>query len=182
MVRWRVFIQLLLLIIAASLAAVSRAESPVVAADKHSPVGYWQTFDAKSAKAKSIVKIFIVHEQFYGRVMQINYQPGHGPSDILSCTDKPQRILGMVILSGMTPDTTEKNHWLDGQIFDPKTCNVYSAQMTLTDNDQALAVLIYKGSTLLGHTQTWRRLPVTALSAFPKAMVATGSDKVAVLA
>lgn len=144
-----------------------------------SPVGYWQTFEDKTGAPKSIVKIFMLHEKLYGRIMQINYAPGKGPKDLcVQCTGvrQTQPVLGMVFMWDVTKTPAEDNLWGDGQLLDPKTGNNYNVQLSLADHGSKLKVLGYMGSTLFGRTQTWQRLPNTALASFDKSLIASGSD------
>lgn len=150
-----------------------------------SPVGYWQTIDDKTNQPKSIVKLFVLQGKLYGRIMQVNYQPGHGPADVCDkCTGvrQNQLILGMVFMWGLVPDPSEANHWIDGQVVDPKVGSQYNSELSLVDNGQTIKMLGYMGSTLFGRTQTWHRVPATALQAFPATMVASGADLAAVTA
>ena len=185
---WRAVTVRIAVILMGLLANVSFAQAAgavTVAQTNSSPIGYWQTIDAKTHLPKSIVKLFIVQGKLYGRIMQIHYQSGHGPADVCDkCTGirQQQPVLGMVFMWGLVADASAANHWIDGQILDPKVGSQYNSELTLVDNGQTVNVLAYKGSTLLGRTQTWQRTSLRALQTVLATQVASGSDSAAIAA
>jgi uncharacterized protein (DUF2147 family) len=68
---------------------------------------------------------------------------------------RTQPILGMVNLRDFEYDGD--NEWEDGQVYDPKKGKDYSCQMTLTDPN-TLEVRGYIGISLIGRTDTWKRI------------------------
>jgi len=125
-----------------------------------SPVGYWKTIDDVSGKPKSIIKIWkSSSESLMGKVVRIFPKPGEDAEHKLCTACKGelhnQPVVGMVILSGLTP---EEKQWTNGKILDPANGKVYDCNVRLTANGQKLQVRGYIGMPLFGRSQTWERV------------------------
>lgn len=125
------------------------------------PVGLWRAIDDNTGKAKALVRITESGGEYTGRIEKIF--PGVTPDADPTCdrcegARKDQRVLGMVILSGLrrdpNPNTEEYN---GGEILDPQNGSVYHALLTLVDGGKKLRVRGYIGVTLFGRTQVWER-------------------------
>lgn len=129
-------------------------------ADENSPIGYWRTIDDVTGKQKSIVKIYEVADHtLQGRVMKIFPRPGKDENEVCTeCRDEKhnQRIVGMVILTGMKAADSSK--WSGGKILDPLNGKYYSCIIRLVSNGQELSVRGYIGLPLIGRSQTWERV------------------------
>lgn len=128
------------------------------ASSNHTPVGKWHTIDDKTGKVKSVVQIYEASDgSLQGKVVEL-LNSDHGPN-ALCVTCKGDRhnkpIVGMVIAWGLKK---EGDSWEDGKILDPKSGKVYSAKMTPSADGQMLDVRGYMGFSLLGRTQTWKRV------------------------
>ncbi len=64
-----------------------------------------------------------------------------------------RQIMGLVILTGLEKDG---NKYEDGKIYDPKSGNTYSCEITPVDNNK-LKLRGYIGISLFGRTDYWTR-------------------------
>ena len=140
------------------LALLPLALLPLGAFAQNSPVGKWQTIDDKTGKVKSVVEIYDAgNGTLSGKVAEL-INPERGPDELcVACKgenhNKP--VTGMVITWGLKRDGKT---WEGGKILDPKNGKVYSAKMTPSDDGKTLDVRGYIGFSLLGRTQTWKRV------------------------
>jgi uncharacterized protein (DUF2147 family) len=117
-------------------------------------IGQWQTIDDKTRKPKSIVQIYERGNKVYGKIIKLYRKPGEVPDPVcVKCTDhrKGKKILGMVIVDGLTNDRDE---WSGGTILDPSNGKIYRCRIWL-DGGQ-LKVRGYWG--FFYRTQTWHRV------------------------
>ena len=85
------------------------------------PVGRWTTFDDKSGKPRSVVRIWEEEGRLKGVVERFISGPGEDPEPRCTKCDgqrKDQPVVGMAVLWGLKPDGKE---WSGGQILDPET-------------------------------------------------------------
>lgn len=131
--------------------------------------GYWQTIDDNTNKARSIVHICSTDKPplLFGQIIQANYdQSKHeAPTDKCDRCDKKdpryqQPILGMIFITDMKMDRDDNKKW-HGKILDPENGKIYSANMTLSNDDESLTVRGYVGISLFGRTQIWSRIDPT---------------------
>lgn len=142
----------------AMLFLASTAAWPAVqaaAARLASPVGLWQPLDG-SGKPLGLIRIFEASGLYYGRI-----EPS-SPSDdrnarCTRCTDDrhDQPIIGLVLMRHLRPQNGE---YVGGDILDPDTGRVYSCSLRLTDGGHELLMRGFLGISLLGRSQTWRRV------------------------
>ena len=126
-----------------------------------SPVGYWKTIDDVTSQPKSILKIVQSDGALYGQVIKIFPRPGQDQNE--RCTackgDKHnQKIVGMVVMTGLTQDKSDPNLWNGGHILDPHNGKTYRCYIQATDHAQRLNVRGYIGVSLFGRSQTWLRV------------------------
>lgn len=124
-----------------------------------SPIGMWKTVDDKTGAERSIVRIESDGKAWSGRIMK-SLDPRDDPKAICNkCPDsrKDQPILGMTILTGLTPSVTDNRLWEGGEILDPDSGSVYKAKMRLSNDGQVLEVRGFLGVSLFGRTQVWKR-------------------------
>jgi uncharacterized protein (DUF2147 family) len=137
-------------------AATIAASSPVHADPAADPaVGVWQVYSDKTGAADGRVRTFLQDGKLTGVVEQL---PPDAPPDV-RCTkcggaqkDKP--VLGLVVLWGLHKDGAS---WSEGSILEPQSGSTYRCNATLVSPD-ALEVRGYVGISLLGRTQTWKRV------------------------
>lgn len=125
----------------------------------NSPVGYWQTIDDVSGKAKSIVQITELPDHtLEGKVVKLYTDPNkvcvacHGDKK-----DKP--IVGMVIMHGLKQVAKTPNVWAKGEILDPKNGKTYQCDIKKSIDNNELDVRGYLGVSLFGRSQTWKSVP-----------------------
>ncbi len=127
-------------------------------ADDPTPVGRWTTIDDDTHRPKAIVRIWEEDGALQGRIEKLFRQPGEDPDPVCDkCTDsrKGQRVVGMVILRGLTRDGDE---WSGGRILDPENGKEYRCYIEVMDGGRRLKVRGYIGFSLLGRTQYWERV------------------------
>jgi uncharacterized protein (DUF2147 family) len=120
-------------------------------------VGVWQT-----GSGKGRVQIYRGTDgKYHGKIIWLkepNYEDGKPKVD--KNNPDPNRkkapLLGLLNLRGFVYDGD--NVWVDGQIYDPEKGKDYSCKMTLV-NDGTLDVRGFIGISLIGRTDTWKRVP-----------------------
>lgn len=134
-----------------------------------SPVGCWKTKDDKTGADKSYVKIIQTTKEVDGEkvaVLSANVSkilkldnPKEDPEtkvcEVCEGLKHGKPIKGMEIMWDVTK--TGENTWDNGEILDPKTGKVYNVSLELAKADK-LNVRGYIGVSLLGRTQTWRKV------------------------
>lgn len=126
-----------------------------------SPIGYWKTIDDVTGQPKSILKIAQSDGVLYGQIIKIFPKPGKDQNETCDACrgDKHnQKIVGMVIMTGLTQDKSNPNIWNGGRILDPQNGKTYRCYVQATDNAQRLQVRGYIGISLFGRSQTWQRV------------------------
>lgn len=139
------------------LLASATATLPVHAADGQlaTPAGLWQPLDS-SGKPLGLIRIFEANGLYYGRI-----EPS-SPSDdrralCTRCTGErhDQPIIGLVLMRHLR---LENGEYVGGDIVDPDTGRIYGCTLRLTDGGRQLVMRGYLGISLLGRSQTWRRV------------------------
>lgn len=121
-----------------------------------SPVGLWQPLDS-AGKPQGLIRIFEANGLYYGRV-----EPSSPDDDrnarCTRCTDDrhDQPIIGLLLLRHLKPENGE---YVGGDILDPDTGRVYNCTLRLTNGGRDAVMHGYLGISLLGRSQTWRRVP-----------------------
>jgi len=126
-----------------------------------SPVGYWKTIDDVTGKPNSILHIYKTGNMLYGEVAKIFPQPGQDQNPLCKACKGPkhnQRIMGMVVMQGLTQSTSNPAEWSGGEILDPSTGKTYRCAITVVNKGNTINARGYLGISLFGRTQTWQRV------------------------
>jgi len=120
-----------------------------------SPVGLWQPLDS-GGKPLGLIRIFKTNGLYYGRI-----EPSSPDDDrnarCTRCSDDryDQPIIGLVLLRHLRPENGE---YVGGDILDPDTGRIYGCTLRLTDGGREAVMRGFLGISLLGRSQTWRRV------------------------
>jgi uncharacterized protein (DUF2147 family) len=85
---------------------------------------------------------------------------GDNPNRVCDKCQPPrqnQRIVGMEVLWDVAPDPANPLHWTGGQILDPDSGGIYSADVVESPDGNTLTVRGYFINPAIGRTQTWIR-------------------------
>lgn len=120
-----------------------------------SPVGLWQSVDAKSGAVKADIR---VTEQAGALVGRIEKMPGKDAT--LTCTKceddrKGLPMVGLEVVRGGM-QTKGKEVWEGGKILDPEDGKEYSVDFTPVEGGKKLQLDIHAG--IVHRTQMWQRL------------------------
>lgn len=119
------------------------------------PAGTWRTFDDKTGKERSLVRIDEQAGVFAGRVLStVDPRDADRVCDKCDGDRHGKPIIGLEIIRGMRQDG---NEWDGGRVLDPETGSVYHGSMRLEDGGQKLVLRGYIGISLFGRSQTWLR-------------------------
>lgn len=133
------------------------ASLPAAAADTHlaSPVGLWQPLDS-AGKPLGLIRIFETNGLYYGRIEPTSPHDDHN-ARCTRCTDdrRDQPIIGLLLLRHLKPENGEYG---GGDILDPDTGRIYGCTLRLTDGGREAIMRGFLGISLLGRSQTWRRV------------------------
>lgn len=125
-----------------------------------SPIGYWKTIDDVTGKPKSILHIYQSGNAIYGQIVKIYPRPGYDENEVCSACSGSRhnkKIVGMVIMQGLTQDAKNPGQWSGGTIMDPLNGKTYRCMITVVGNGQ-LNVRGYIGVSMFGRTQSWFRV------------------------
>ncbi len=121
--------------------------------------GLWQTTDDKTGKPRSLVRIAESGGEYHAVVEKGLLATDTGDAACDKCTDerRGQKIIGMTIAkhlkAGSKPHVYE-----NGEILDPENGKTYQCKMTLSPNGNELEVRGFIGISLIGRSQTWKRV------------------------
>lgn len=121
--------------------------------------GVWQTTDDKTGKPRSLVRIVETAGEYSAIVEKGLLATDTGDAVCDKCTDerKGQKIIGMTIAKHLKP-SANSNVYDSGEILDPENGKTYKCKMTLSPNGNELEVRGFIGFSLLGRSQTWKRV------------------------
>ncbi len=123
--------------------------SMLVFAQSNDPIlGKWQ-----NPSGEGRIEIYKKGEKYYGKLYWIKdaaKKDTKNPEESL----RKRNIQGLEILTNFTK---KGNTYEGGEIYDPKSGKTYSCKMTLKNND-ALDIRGYIGISLLGRSETWKRI------------------------
>lgn len=123
------------------------------------PEGHWRTVDDKTGKPKSIVLVWVEHDELKGKIEAV-LDMNDEMSVVAKCTQctgslKDHLILGLPIMNGYHYKGGE---WIDGTLLEPKTGKTYSSIVKLSEDGLRLEVTGYRGLPSFGRTQVWERV------------------------
>lgn len=145
----------LLLALAPALPVRAVVPTQTAARQMASPVGLWEPLDS-SGKSLGLIRIFERNGLYYGRI-----EPSSPTDDrnarCTRCRDERhnQPIIGLVLMRHLR---WENGEYVGGDILDPDTGRIYGCTLRLTDGGHHLIMRGFLGFSLLGQSQTWRRV------------------------
>lgn len=111
--------------------------------------GNWATYDDKTGKKKSIVKITKRNGKLYGTVVKL-FNPAITKCEKCKGRKHNQNIVGMQVLWGLS---LKDGAWQGGKILDPKNGKTYRCKIWEEGNRLKVRGYI----AVFFRTQTWRR-------------------------
>jgi len=137
--------------------------APVLAAGgaawaQMTPVGIWNSFDAKTGETKAEVRLTETDGVVSGRIEKLLRK---GADQAVRCHDcdgdrKNQPVIGLEIVRGARK-VVGKDVWEGGKILDPENGHEYALRLTPIEGGRKLEV---RGSFAFNdRTQTWVRVP-----------------------
>jgi hypothetical protein len=143
--------------------------------------GFWEQIDPGSGEVGGWFLMYERDGQFQGALVRAFNKPGEPVfATCAKCPDdqKNAPMIGLVIIKNMQRRGLQ---YENGNILDPRDGSIYKAKMEMSPDGQKLNVRGFLGLEIFGQTQTWRRLPDTAMqvSEVPQqlqAYVPTGAD------
>ena len=122
--------------------------------------GLWEQYDDDTKQLSSLVRIIRLPDgHFEGTVEKII--PGPGEESNPRCTKcegmlKNQFVLGMRIITNVW--RADVLRYDKGEILDPDSGDKYQLRITVLDKGQKLDVRGFRGISLFGRSQIWRRV------------------------
>ena len=120
-----------------------------------SPLGTWVTIDDKRQVDIAHVKIYKQDDMIYGKVVKLLPEARNKVCEGCPGDKKDKSIVGMTLIWDVKRDGEE--YWSDGTLMDPKSGRQFDCALWL-DDPNTLKVRASFGISLLGRTQTWKRL------------------------
>lgn len=116
----------------------------------------WRTFDDATGKPKAVVQFENKSGVLTGTIIQ--RLEGSTISTCTKCSGalKNRPLVGLPIISGLKPNGN--NQYDHGEILDPLTGKTYKLKARLSSDAQTLEVRGFIGFSMLGRTQTWKRV------------------------
>ena len=150
-------------IVAAAMPAAAQAQGPAQRQGPPSANGLWEQVD-DDGRVGGWFHIYERDGVYEGKIVKMFPKPGDPVNPI--CTrcpgdQKNQPSLGLTLIKGMQRKGLS---FTNGSILDPRDGNVYNARMDLSPDGQRLMMRGYLGIEMFGQTQTWRRLPESAMA------------------
>src|SRR5262245_49357881 len=125
-----------------------------------SPVGLWF---AEGGAAE--VQVFGCADELCGKVVWLRSPLGEDGCELRDDKNpdpslRGRNIVGLMVLTGLKRDDSDRAAWIGGEIYDPASGHTYSCNARL-ENDDRLFLRGYLGIRLLGRTTTWTRVGAT---------------------
>lgn len=116
------------------------------------PYGYWLT-----ENERSVIKVEPCGKSLCGYIHWIidggmQYDTKNPQENL-----RGQPMCGLQIIQGLKPDANKEGSFSDGKIYKADDGDVYDASLTMKSNSE-LTVRGYMGISLLGKSQTWKRV------------------------
>lgn len=115
----------------------------------------WQTFDDETGKPKGVIAIEEKNGLLFGKITKILKEGGGKPCNTCKGKYAGKKLIGLTVIKNLKPKGDGK--YADGSIDDPQKGKTYKLKATLK-GDQLL-VRGFIGISLLGRTQTWKKIP-----------------------
>ena len=118
-------------------------------------IGKWKTIDDSTKEAKSIVEIYKLNNEYFGKITTI-LNEADKDKVCIKCkgVDKNKPIEGLVIIKKLSKDYTM---YVDGTVTDPENGKTYTCKIWLDENNKdVLNVRGYIG--FFYRTQKWKRV------------------------
>lgn len=114
----------------------------------------WQTFDDETGKPKGVIELTEKNGLIFGNIVKTL---AGNPNACDTCKGKyaGKPLIGATIIRNLKPKG--KGKYAGGTIDDPKKGKTYKLKATLKGS--TLEVRGFVGVSLLGRTQTWKKLP-----------------------
>lgn len=119
-------------------------------------VGLW-----KPLAGNGVIQIYKQGDLYYGKLVWLK-EPndpatGKPKTDVKNSDDqlKSRPLLGLVNLRNL--QYAKENLWNNGKVYDPKSGNDYGCKITMI-NESTIEVRGFMGISLLGKTDTWKRV------------------------
>ena len=129
------------------------------AAAAPSPTGGWAIISDTDGRPRALIELSVIGGQLEG-VLTKSLR-GEDPNKLCApCkgAEHNRRIIGMRVLWGLRPAPGDPLSWRGGHVLDPDSGNVYSAQLSESADGKTITVRGFIGISLIGRTQTWRRV------------------------
>jgi hypothetical protein len=140
-----------------ALVAVALAGSAAAAAPR--PDGQWRIISDQDNKPLAMIRV----QTAPGGTLRgwlTGSLRGDDPGRLCVKCQPPRqnmRIIGMEVLWDVAPDPANPLHWNGGQILDPDSGGIYSADIVESPDGNTLTVKGYFINPAIGRTQTWIR-------------------------
>ncbi len=118
-------------------------------------IGKWKTIDDSTKEAKSIVELYKLNNEYFGKITTI-LNDADKDKVCIKCngTDKNKPIEGLIIIKKLSKN---ENVYNDGTITDPENGKTYTCKIWLDEkNENILNVRGY--IAFLYRTQQWKRV------------------------
>ena len=124
--------------------------------------GTWKTIDDKTGFSRADVLVTKNNDGSYsGKIITIRPLPDKPLVEICvkcrgSLKDRP--LVGLEIVSGFKKNPKMSSEFIDGQVLDPLSGNVYSGKAKLNPRGNRVSLRGYMGVSMLGRSTTWVRI------------------------
>jgi len=156
-------------IVAFAMPAAAQARGPAQRQGPPSATGLWEQVD-DDGRVNGWFHIYDRGDGIYeGKIVKTFPKPGDPVNPL--CTrcpgdQKNQPSVGLTLIKGMQRKGLS---FTNGSILDPRDGSIYNARMDLSPDGQRLMMRGYLGIEMFGQTQTWRRLPDSAMAELKEA-------------
>jgi hypothetical protein len=143
-------------VLGALLVLGNTAVAVAVAVDLTTPEGWWQPVDS-SGHPLGLIRIYEDHGAYFGRMEPFLPEDKEDHRVCARCTDerRDQPIMGLVIIRNMR---LEGDEYSGGDVLNPNTGKVYGCKFKLIEGGHVMIMRGYVGISLLGRSQTWKRV------------------------
>ncbi|GGH19075.1 hypothetical protein GCM10007036_21710 [Alsobacter metallidurans] len=140
----------------AGLLAATLSAGPTRAAPPDPIVGVWEQVD-EDGDVGALIALKERGGTIEGVIVKLFPAPGEPPNPVCSaCLGALHNapLLGLTVVDGLR---RTKERYEGGSILDPDTGETYQLTAVLAAGNRSLQVHAYRGVSLLGRTQQWRR-------------------------